>query len=64
MGYYFRTIHDKNETSPHKNKTSFGECYTYFGCETKTGVVRILVIFQGRPMFSHVIEKVLVRAFY
>jgi len=28
------------------------------------GVVRILVIFQGRPMFSHIIEKVSARAFH
>jgi len=35
-----------------------------FGCETKTGVVRILVIFQDRPMFSHIIQKVSARAFH
>jgi len=28
------------------------------------GVVRILVIFQDRPMFSHIIRKVLARAFH
>jgi len=27
------------------------------------GVVRILVIFQDRPMFSHIIRKVLTRGF-
>ena len=32
-----------------------GEHCTCFGCETKTGVVRILVNFQDRPMFSHII---------
>jgi len=30
-----------------KTKSRFWECYTCFGCETKTGVVRALVIFQG-----------------
>jgi len=33
-----------------------------FGCETKTGVVGILVIFQDRPMFIHIIQKVSARA--
>jgi len=28
------------------------------------GVVRILVIIYGRPMFSHIIQKVSVRAFH
>jgi len=28
------------------------------------GVVRILVIFQDRPMFSHISQKVLARAFH
>jgi len=37
---------------------------TCFGCETKNGVVRILVIFQDRPMFSHIIQKVSARAFH
>jgi len=39
------------------NKKTFGGFYTCFGCETKTGVVRILVIFQDRPVFSHIIQK-------
>jgi len=43
--------------------THFRECYTCFGCETKTGLVRSLVIFQGTPMFSHIIKKVSARAF-
>jgi len=38
--------------------------YTCFGCETKTGVDRILVISQDGPMFSHIIEKVSARAFH
>ena len=46
-----------------KTKPRFGGCHTCFGCETKTGVVRILLIFQGRPMFSHIIQKVSARAF-
>ena len=32
--------------------TRFRECYTCFLYETKMGIVRILVIFQGRPMFT------------
>jgi len=28
------------------------------------GVMRILVTFQERPMFSHIIQKVLARAFH
>ena len=36
-----------------KQNTRFRECFICFGCETKTGVVRILVIFQG----SHIYEK-------
>jgi len=39
-----------------------GNC-TCFGCETKTEVVRIQVIFLDRPMFSHIIQKVSARAF-
>jgi len=31
--------------------------YTCFGCETKTKVVRILVFFQHRHMFSHINGK-------
>ena len=34
--------------------TRFREVYIRLGCETETGVVRILVIFQDRPMFSHI----------
>jgi len=33
------------------------------GNETKTGAVRILVIFQDRPMFSHIIQKLSPRPF-
>jgi len=33
-----------------KGKTCVREFYTSFGCETKIGVVRILVSFQDRPM--------------
>jgi len=47
-----------------KTKPCFGKCYSCCGCETKTGVVRILVIFQDRPTFSHIIQKVLTRAFH
>jgi len=38
-----------------KNETS--EFYTCCGCETKTRVVRIFIIFQHRPMFSHINGK-------
>ena len=48
-----------------KNKTPYRGIMLYlFGCETKTGVVCVLVIFQDRPMFSHIIKKVLARAFH
>jgi len=47
-----------------KTKPRFEECNTGFGCETKTGVSCILVIFQDRPMFSHIIQKVSARAFH
>jgi len=47
-----------------KTKPRFGECYACFGYETKTGLTRILVIFQDGAMFSHIIEKVLTRAFH
>jgi len=40
-----------------KQNIRFRELYTCFGCETKTGVVRILVIFQGRPLLSHINGK-------
>jgi len=64
--YYSYTVHSShpvffllipklflNQKYFSQQKPRFWECYTCFGCETKTGVVRILVIFQGRPMFSH-----------
>jgi len=47
-----------------KTKPRLGECNTWFGCETETGVVRALVIFQDRPMFSHINRKVSARAFH
>jgi len=40
-----------------KTNSRFGELYTCFGRETKTRMVRILVIFQDRPMFSHIIQR-------
>jgi len=53
-------LHSTSDYS--KNKTSFwGTC---FGCETKTEVVCILVIFLDRPMFSHIIRKVSAKAFH
>jgi len=38
-------------------KKSCRRMYTCFGCETKTGIVRILVIFQHRRVFSHINVK-------
>jgi len=35
-----------------------------FGCENIPGEVPISVIFQGTPMFSHIIQKVSARAFH
>jgi len=41
-----------------KNRTPIlGNAIPVFGYEPKAGVVRILVIFQGRPMFSHINGK-------
>jgi len=34
--------HSKNKTTKHR----FGECYACFESKTKTGVIRILVMFQ------------------
>jgi len=34
-----------------------------FGCKHETGVVRILAIFQHRPMFSHINGKLSLRPF-
>jgi len=72
LGYPCSRQKDKKKTSTFqykfenavKTKTRLGECYTCFGYETKTGVVRILVIFQDRPMFSLIIQKVSARAFH
>jgi len=47
-----------------KRNTCFRERHTCFGCETETGVFRIIVVFQDRSMFSHIIQKVSERAFY
>jgi len=45
-------------------KPRFGKCYTCFGCATKPGVVRNLVILQDGRMFSHIIKRVSARAFH
>ena len=42
----------------------FREMYTCFGCGTKRGLTRILVISQLGPMFSHIIQKESARAFH
>jgi len=44
----FSFVHSKHKTPVLGNATRYG-------CETKTGVVCILVIFQDRPVFSHII---------
>jgi len=46
-----------------KTKHPFSEYYTCFGCETKTGVVRFLTIFQHRHMFSPINGKLSPRPF-
>jgi len=46
-----------------KQNPRFGECCTCFEYETETGLERILVIFQRRPMFSHINGKLLPRPF-
>ena len=59
--------HIKNKSSFCFYKTGFfSRFHTFFGCETKTGVVRILVVFffQDMPVFSHIIQKVSTRAFH
>jgi len=35
----------KETAAQQKQNPRFRECYTCFGCEAKTGVVRILIIF-------------------
>jgi len=45
-----------------KTTPRFGESYTWFGCETKRGVVRVLVIFQDRHILNRIIQKVSARA--
>jgi len=49
--------------SQKKQNIRLGECYTCFGCETNTEVVRSVVIFQHRPMFSHINGKLSPRPF-
>ena len=40
-----------------------GSLYTCFVTGNKTGIERILVIFQDRPMFSRMNGKILPRSF-
>jgi len=48
-----------------KTKPLFkGTLYLFWVCETKTGLLSILVVFQDRLMFSHIIREVSVRAFH
>jgi len=47
-----------------KTKHTFqGVLYLGFCCETKMGLVGVLVIFQDRPMFSHIDGKLSPRPF-
>ena len=46
-----------------KNETPVWEVLTCFRCENKMGSLRIFVIFQDRPMFSHINEKLSPRPF-
>ena len=52
-----------NDLTVKTKKKRFGKCYTCLGRENKTGVVCILVNFEDRPMFSHIIQNVSARAF-
>jgi len=52
------------EGTQYKRNICCMEFYACFEYETKTGVVRILVIFQNMPIFSHIIQKVSARAFH
>ena len=62
--FIFRTRSYRYEiTLQWKQNPRFGECSTCFGYETKTGVLRILVIFQHGPMFSHINGKLSPRPF-
>jgi len=53
-----------DETITQSKQNQFkGMLHTFFGYETKTGEERILVIFQDRPMFSHINGKISLRPF-
>jgi len=53
-----RGLHSENDSPV------LGISYLCFGFENKPGLVRILIMFQDRPMFSHIIQKVSARAFH
>jgi len=46
-----------------QQKIRFTESIACFGCETETGVVRILVIFQDGLIISHINGKLSPRPF-
>jgi len=50
---FWATQRKKNCTQWKKNLL-FGECYNCFSFETKTGAARPFVIFQDRPVISHI----------
>jgi len=51
-------------TSQLKQSPVLGSSIPVLGVKPKRGVVRILVIFQDRPMFSRTIQNVSARAFH
>jgi len=59
--FIFENLHRKKRK---KQIPRFGECYTCFGYKTKTGVLRILVVFFFKiGLCSAIIQKVSARAF-
>jgi len=56
------SIADVYQMNTAKTISRFWGCYIC-GYDTKTGVVRILVIFQCGPMFSHINGKLSPRPF-
>jgi len=49
---------------PNSQKHLFKGILTCFGCENKTGVIRLLIIFHDRSKFSHIIQNVSPRTFH
>jgi len=47
-----------------QTKVLFQVDHAFLGCKTKTGVLRILIVFQDRSLFSNMILKISARAFH